>query len=44
MVEISLSGSGGGHGRVTSRGYPTPTDAVEMLIREALRRCPKPTR
>jgi len=23
MVEISLSGSGGGHGRATSRGYPT---------------------
>ena len=23
MVEISLSGSGGGHGRVASRGYPT---------------------
>jgi len=31
MVEISLSGSGGGHGRATSRGYPT---SVEVLAFE----------
>jgi len=28
MVEISLSGSGGGHGRATSRGYPTSLEVL----------------
>lgn len=31
MVEISLSGSGGGHGRVASRGYPTAASAMSSV-------------
>jgi len=37
MVEISLSGSGGGHGRATSRGYPT-TAELPAWLRDFLRR------